>query len=84
MSAPKPPAVKRSKNATISKKTLPPLHSKPTDWVDKQIVMECFHLSGRSLQNLRSRNVIIWSKLGGKIYYTLPSFADVLERNRQH
>jgi hypothetical protein len=79
----KPNTAERIKRKTASTKLLPPLHSKPTDWVDKQTVMECFHISGRTLQNLRSRKEIIWSKLGGKIYYNLPSFADVLEKNRR-
>lgn len=77
------PAARPVKETTAVKKALPPLHSKPTDWVDKQDVMQCFHLSSRTLQNLRSRKAIIWSRLGKKIYYNLPSFVAVLENNRE-
>lgn len=77
------PAARPAKETVAVKKALPPLHSKPTDWVDKQDVMQCFHLSSRTLQNLRSRKAIIWSRLGKKIYYNLPSFVAVLENNRE-
>ncbi len=59
------------------------LLSKPKDWVDKQDIMNHFHLSDRTLQNLRNRNEIVWSSIGGKLYYHLPSFVALLERNRR-
>jgi hypothetical protein len=60
-----------------------PLPSLPTDWVDKQDIMNYFHLSDRTLQNLRDRNEITWSHIGGKLYYHLPSFVALLERNKR-
>jgi hypothetical protein len=59
------------------------LLSKPQDWVDKQDIMNYFHLSDRTLQNLRDRNEITWSNIGGKLYYHLPSFLALLERNKR-
>jgi len=55
----------------------------PQDWVDKQDIMNYFHLSDRTLQNLRDRNEITWSHIGGKLYYHLPSFVALLERNKR-
>ena len=59
------------------------LLSKVQGWVDKQDIMNYFHLSDRSLQNLRDSNEIIWSNIGGKLYYYLPSFIALLEKNKR-
>ena len=76
-------AAKFAAKNTSRTKQLKPLYSSHTDWVDKADVMEHFHISERSLQNLRSTKVITWSRLGGKIYYHIPSFVAALEKNRQ-
>ena len=55
--------------------------SKPTDWIDKQQMMQTFPISSRTLQYYRSKQLIPFSKVGGKILYHLPGFLRVLERN---
>lgn len=79
-----------NKPATRKKTVLQPDHepeqsplTKPQDWVDKQDIMNYFHLSDRTLQNLRDRNEITWSHIGGKLYYHLPSFVALLEKNKR-
>ncbi|MBV9960641.1 MAG: hypothetical protein JO072_00210 [Parafilimonas sp.] len=57
------------------------LLTKAQDWVDKQDIVDYFHLSDRTLQNLRDGNEISWSNIGGKLYYHLPSFVALLEKN---
>lgn len=81
MAAHKKPRAKR--NARLSKANKPPFNSNYKDWADKQEVMNHFHFSDRTLQNLRNKNIIVWSKLGGKIYYHLPTFAARLDENRR-
>ncbi|HEY2727089.1 MAG TPA: hypothetical protein VGI61_07955 [Parafilimonas sp.] len=45
--------------------------------------MNYFHLSDHTLQNLRDSKEITWSNIGGKLYYHLPSFVALLERNKR-
>ena len=55
------------------------------DWVDKQDIKELFHISDRTLQNLRSNDDIPWSRFTprGKIFYNKQACAEVLDRNRR-
>lgn len=51
------------------------------DWVDKQVILQNFKLSERTLQTYRSKRIIPSSSIGGKIYYYLPGILRVLEEN---
>lgn len=50
-------------------------------WIDKQVLTQKLHVSNRMLQNLRSKNIITYTTLGGKIFYHLPSILALLEKN---
>lgn len=83
MPATKKPVTRKRTSFQSSDEPGQNLLSKPQDWVDKQDIMNHFHLSDRTLQNLRDRNEITWSKIAGKLYYHLPSFVALLERNKR-
>ena len=51
------------------------------DWVDKQVVQITLHISNRTLQTLRTRKQIPYSRIGGKILYYLPGILALLEQN---
>ncbi len=51
------------------------------EWVDKQILLQKLKMSNRTLQNLRTKQIIHHSCLGGKIYYHLPSIIAMLKDN---
>jgi hypothetical protein len=43
--------------------------SKPIVWLDKQDVRQRLHISSRTLQNWRSKGILPYHKIEGKIYY---------------
>ena len=51
------------------------------DWVDKQILLETLHISNRTLQTLRTKKQISFSRIGCKILYYLPGILTLLEQN---
>lgn len=53
--------------------------SKPTDWVDAQVILQSFPFSKRDLQTMRTKNIIPYAQPLGKILYHLPTFLKVLE-----
>ena len=57
-----------------------PANTSINDWVDKQVIMQKLHISERTLQYYRARNIIPWSKLGGKYFYYLPGLLLILEK----
>ncbi len=48
------------------------------NWIDNQDVTTQLHISLRTLQELRTRGVIPYTKLGNKIYYKRQDIEDVL------
>jgi hypothetical protein len=50
--------------------------------LDDKGVMQMLNICKRSLASLRSSGTIVWSKIGGKIYYKLSDVLEMLERNR--
>ena len=50
-------------------------------WIDKQILQTTLHISNRTLQTLRTRKQIPYSRIGGKIVYYLPGILTLLEQN---
>ncbi|GAB6122506.1 helix-turn-helix domain-containing protein [Dysgonomonas termitidis] len=68
------------------KETVPPSQSKGDDsidnrWLDNFEVAELLKISTRTLQRLRSKNLISFSLLGGKCYYQVSDIETAL-RNR--
>ncbi|SFQ18141.1 hypothetical protein [Parafilimonas terrae] len=62
-------------------KPIPVTNTTINDWVDKQVILETFKLSERTLQNYRSKRIIPSSNIGGKIFYCLHGILRVLEHN---
>ncbi len=79
----KKPATKRNTKASKTKKSPDSFKSHYKEWILKKEILDHFQFSERTLQNLRSNNVIVWSKLGGNIYYHMPSIAARLDENRR-
>ena len=50
------------------------------DWVDKQVIMQTFHIAERTLQYYRAKKIIPCAKLGGKVFYYLPGLLHILEK----
>ena len=57
------------------------INNKLEDWVDKQVLQTTLHISNRTLQTLRTRKIIPYSRIGGKIVYYLPGVLTLLEEN---
>ena len=51
------------------------------EWVDKQILLQKLKMSNRTLQTMRTKQIIPHSYLGGKIYYHVPSIIKILWNN---
>ena len=58
--------------------------SKLEDWIDKQVLQTTLHISDRTLQTLRTRRAIPYSRIGRKIVYYLPGILTLLEENMFH
>ncbi|MDR1756262.1 MAG: helix-turn-helix domain-containing protein [Culturomica sp.] len=52
-----------------------------TDWVDGQYIMQALHLSLRTLQNLRTKSILPFSRIGNKFYYRLQDIRKLLADN---
>jgi hypothetical protein len=48
------------------------------DWFDNQGVMQILHISARTLQNLRSKGILPYSRIGNKIYYCRQDIIKIL------
>lgn len=46
-------------------------------------VMECLHISPRTLQNLRDKRMVCYTTIGGKILYPEKELQQVLHNNYQ-
>lgn len=51
------------------------------DWVDGQDVMQKFHISVRTLQNLRTSGLLPYSQINGKMYYRKSDILTILQKN---
>ncbi|MCR4801092.1 MAG: helix-turn-helix domain-containing protein [Bacteroidales bacterium] len=51
------------------------------DWLDNQDVTMQLHISLRTLQELRSKGVIPYTKLGNKVYYRRADIENLLKAN---
>ena len=63
----------------------PPLKPKLQDfeWLDGQDVMQILNISPKTLQNWRRRGIIVYSSLGGKLFYNLSEIKQSLIENNQ-
>lgn len=52
-------------------------------WLDAQDVMNEFHLSPRTLLRLRSKGILPYYKLEGKIYYCKEEIESLILRNQK-
>ena len=53
------------------------------EWIDGQDVMQSLHISKRTLQTLRDRKKLPYSRIGGKFYYKISDMQQILEANYQ-
>lgn len=51
------------------------------DWIDNQDVVQMLHLSLRSLQSLRSKGILPYSRINNKIYYLRRDIEKLLTDN---
>lgn len=51
------------------------------DWIDNQDVMQMLHISLRSLQSLRSKGILPYSRINNKIYYLRRDVEKLLNGN---
>ena len=50
-------------------------------WLDKQDILQRMHISERTLQKWRTKKILPYSKIGGKIYYREKDVTALLEKN---
>ncbi len=62
---------------------MPDTHStcKLEDWLDNQDVMLYLHISPRTLQTLRSKGILPFSRIRNKIYYRRADIQSLLDAN---
>ena len=51
--------------------------------LDRQNVLQLFHISVRTLQKWRSKHILPYIRIGNKIYYRQSDIDDMLEKNRR-
>jgi len=51
-----------------------------SDWLDNQDMLVTFHISLRTLQNLRSRGELPYAILGGRCFYKKEDVQRLMER----
>lgn len=51
------------------------------DWIDNQDVMQMLHLSIRSMQSLRSKGILPYSRINNKIFYLRRDVEKLLNDN---
>lgn len=58
-----------------------PLEQFNETWLDAQEVMQALHISTRTLQTLRDKEILPFSRINGKFYYKLSDIEQLLESN---
>jgi len=53
-----------------------------TKWFDKADLLMLLHISSRTLQNWRSKGIIPFTRIKGKIYYKETDVYELLEKGR--
>jgi hypothetical protein len=56
----------------------------PVKWLDSQDILLSLHISERTLRRWRSKNLLPFSRIGGKIYYRETDLLALLEKNVRH
>jgi len=49
---------------------------------DRQDILQMFHISARTLQHWRSKGILHYHKIRGKIFYRQKDVEDMLQRNK--
>lgn len=74
---------KKTGNTPAPEHELIQLNSELTDWCDKSDILSGLKIKDGALKNWRKKNIIVWSKLNGRIFYHKPSLIKQLEDNRR-
>jgi len=53
-------------------------------WLKSNEVQELLNISSSGLQNLRIKNIIPYTKIGGTIYYDVNDINKILEQNKRN
>ena len=53
-------------------------------WLDSQDILLSLHISERTLRRWRSKHLLPFSRIGGKIYYRETDLLALLEKNVRH
>ncbi len=53
------------------------------EWLDGQDLMQILNISPKTLQNWRKKKIILYSNLGGKLFYNLSQIKQSLIDNNQ-
>ena len=72
---------------TSTKAILPDAHIYiPLDklWLDKADVLQQLHISSRTLQNWRTKRILPFSRIHGKIFYKREDIVDLLNKGRSN
>jgi len=72
-----------AKNQDRKKKTNQSFSQEFDIWIDKQDVMLEFHVSERTLYNLRKRNILPFARLGKKIIFNRSLIEQMLKNGLQ-
>jgi len=56
---------KQLSSAPVTEQTLDPHEV----WMDKQDILQLLHISPRTLQHWRTKRILVYYKIGGKIFY---------------
>ena len=63
--------------------TVAPTGIIPDTWLDRQDLLQLFHVSVRTLQKWRSNGILPYSKIGNKIYYRRSDVEAMLQKARK-
>ncbi|MDE3235592.1 MAG: helix-turn-helix domain-containing protein [Bacteroidota bacterium] len=55
----------------------------PIRWMDKQDLFQLLHISERTLQNWRSKGLLPFYRISGKIFYKESDLHELLHRHKQ-
>ena len=64
----------------------PPINNAPnpeTVWLDKQNILQMLPISARTLQRWRSKGILPYHKIDGRILYKLSDIQRTLDNHRQ-
>lgn len=60
----------------------PDLNGADDKLLDKQDILQMFHISPRTLDSWRAKGILPYSKIGGKIFYRLSDVWEMVTKHR--